>query len=677
MMKKMNNNLKIYNMKNIKGIILAIVLALTVSCGEDFLQEEPLSFLSPENTFIDAGGLQTALEPCLVRVFDQWHRDYAEINFNNGMSDMMVLGATDKQASMVNLRQYMNPSNDINNTGSRTLEFYEENYLGLKSANTVIDLIDTPEWEGGDADEERNHLLGSAYFMRAFFYYQLTLQFGNVAFPLNIVTESRQDFKAFGMQGIWDQMISDLEYAIQHMKPKSELPGGQAPLDAARMLLAKYYMMNLKFAEAEAMIDLVISDGESKLFEAGDVSVSTVLVGGNYNAFGTGELIPGWDCEQPADPINALHEASQRVTNPEGIWLSTNAPFLEGSRRRTARIRGYAPNLWSTNKGVKAPQTGARTALHISQNDKTKQMHKWGRGQGFFRPTNYSQYGVWMFGGSNDTQDYRHKRGNWYDMDMAVYDNPDLKDDPIFHQPLQLWSDDGTVLLCEDSIRCWYGFPMYKFWTPNVEDAVKRQDGGKGTLYIYRMAHAYLIRAEARFWQDDHQGCADDINIIRGRANAQVMYTAADVTAAGIGAVLDERVRELYGEEYRHDELVRISVVLAKSGKTCYNGKTYSAGSDIETSLSASSFYFDRVMEKNDFFREGTAWATYPDVVYTMDPMHIFWPVYEPFLVGNVGAKLNQTTGYDGSESNIAPLVHVVQPAGKPNTDPQKAIGDL
>jgi hypothetical protein len=59
-----------------------------------------------------------------------------------------------------------------------------------------------------------------------------------------------------------------------------------------------------------------------------------------------------------------------------------------------------------------------------------------------------------------------------------------------------------------------------------------------------------------------------------------------------------------------------------------------------------------------------------------MDPKHIFWPVYEPFLIGNVNNVLNQTTGYDGAEKNVAPLVHVVQPAGVPNTDPMVAIGE-
>ena len=116
------------------------------------------------------------------------------------------------------------------------------------------------------------------------------------------------------------------------------------------------------------------------------------------------------------------------------------------------------------------------------------------------------------------------------------------------------------------------------------------------------------------------------------------MYTAADVQRDGLGAVMDERARELYGEEYRHDEMMRWSVIYAKTGKP-YKGKTYSiSGNDIEKSLSANSFYYDRMMEKNNFFREQVPWKTYPDVKYRIEPKHCWWPVYEPFLIGNVGA---------------------------------------
>lgn len=260
-------------------------------------------------------------------------------------------------------------------------------------------------------------------------------------------------------------------------------------------------------------------------------------------------------------------------------------------------------------------------------------------------------------------------------MDMLIYDNPDLQGTQWYGQPVRLYHN-GTLLV-EDSIRCYFGYPLYKFYAMNRQDEVKRQDGGKRDFYIIREAEAYLVRAEARFWQGDLQGTADDINIIRERANALTTYTVADIQQDGIGAVLDERCRELYGEEYRHDELVRISVIFAKTGKPAYNGKSYSwDGSDMEKSLSAANFYYDRQMEKNNFFREEVPWSTYPTTHYTIDPKHIFWPVYEPYIIGNVENVLNQTTGYDGSQNNVEPLVHVVQPPGLPNVDPMEAIGE-
>ncbi len=181
-------------MKKIKGIILVILLTLTVSCSEDFLVEDPKSFLSPENTFIDAAGLQTALETALKGVFNQWNGDNEELMFNHNMSDASVVSCTDKQDSFVDLRKYATPLNTRDNDAGRMQSFYQENYNQLKSCNTVIDYIDIPEWADGEADADRNHLLGSAYFIRAFFYMQLTMQFGNVAFPLNVVSDSKAGF---------------------------------------------------------------------------------------------------------------------------------------------------------------------------------------------------------------------------------------------------------------------------------------------------------------------------------------------------------------------------------------------------------------------------------------------------------------------------------------------------
>ena len=666
-----------------KGIILPVFLVFSFSCNEEFLDEKPLSYLSPENTFVDAAGLQTALDAAYLGVFSQWNGDTRELMFNSNMSDASVVSATDKPDAFVDLRVYATPTNSRNNDAGRTRSFYADNYKHIKKANTVIDYIDFPEWADGANDEERNHLLGSAYFLRAFFYMQLTMDFGNVAFPLNVLAGARRDFKAFNMQGIWDQMIVDLEYAVQHVKPKSQIPVGQAPKDAVRVLLAKYYMLNLRFADAEKLMDDVINGGESQLFTDDMIPADVTEVEvANTNNPNTGNPLPGRSGYASADAVNYLHmdKGAQKTSNPEGIWLVVNEPFVLGTQGRSARIRAWGPNFVSTNLGVWEPGT-TRTGTDVQQStsdERGRMMKKWGRGQGFARPTNYSQYDIWNFKGKIDEQDYRHKDLNWFEMEDVLYDNPSLLEDgsEYYLKPLRLYDDNGN-LTCQDTIRCWYGYPRYKFYSVNQESRPDRQDGGKMDMYIMRIAEAYLVRAEARYWQDNFAGVAEDINTIRRRANAMEMYTVADIQTEGIGAVLDERNRELFGEEYRHDELVRISVIFAKSGKMAYNGKTYSiSGTDIEKSLSASSFYYDRMMEKNTFFRDEVPWATYSTTKYTMDPMHIFWPVYQPYLVGNVDAILNQTTGYNGAEDNIEPLNHVVQPAGAPNEDPMRAIGE-
>jgi len=666
-------------MKNIIRQFILILLVFTFACSEDFLTKEPLSDLSPENTYTSEEGLQTVLDASIKGYVNQWNSDVLELMFNQNMSDVSVVGSTDKPSAYVDLRTYATPQNGIESSGGCVAHAYKQNYYQIRNCNTLCDYIDQTDWTDGEEDEDRCYLLGSAYFIRALFYMQLTMEFGNVPFVLTLPTSARTDYKVFYMQGIWDQMIADLEYAVKYMKPRSEIASGYPPVDAAKILLAKYYMLNKRFQDAEDLMDEVIYDSESSLFTTADIYSDSILVGNNENPY-NGETMAGFDCNQAADPINSLHcwENSQRLTSPECIWAYANTPDLEGSMDRCMRVRTFGPNFVSTNLGIKAPPTGSINGMNTSQSSTDKQMLKFGRSQGFCRPTNYAQYDIWNVDGTSDRQDYRHKRGNWFDMDMLIYDNSGLLKDeataPFYGtNVLQFYND---INLCVDSIRNFYGYPLYKLWAKNTSSKINRQDGGETDIYLMREAEAYLVRAEARAWQGDYAGTAEDLNIIRARANARYMYTAADVAAeSGIGAVLDERARELSAEEYRHDELVRMSVIFAKTGKD-YKGKTYSIGDDIEVSLSESSFYYDRMMEKNNFFSDEIPWATYSYIKYTIDPMHIFWPVMESYIEANVSAVLNQTTGYNGYENNITPLTHVVQTPGTANIDPMKAIGE-
>ena len=100
-------------------------------------------------------------------------------------------------------------------------------------------------------------------------------------------------------------------------------------------------------------------------------------------------------------------------------------------------------------------------------------------------------------------------------------------------------------------------WPHYKVFVP---DPTKTQDlqGGETPWYVYRSAEVYLMMAECYYWKGDATNEAAMLNVVRARAGAEPL--SGNI---GIAEVLAERARELYYEENRHVELVRISYLYA------------------------------------------------------------------------------------------------------------------
>lgn len=104
-----------------------------------------------------------------------------------------------------------------------------------------------------------------------------------------------------------------------------------------------------------------------------------------------------------------------------------------------------------------------------------------------------------------------------------------------------------------------FGIGVYKFTARNNNgsQAANYNPAYASTDFpVFRLADAYLMRAEASFRLGDNASAANDINVIRKRAFGG---DAGNITAGQVTAdyILDERAREFYYEGQRRTDLIR------------------------------------------------------------------------------------------------------------------------
>lgn len=604
--------------------ILILIIILTGSCSESFLNPDPLSFYAPENVLTDEAGLQSVLDYAMTSLRTEFCTDQSPFCVNIKYSDLGVDGSTDKATPWQDLNNQMLPDGkNKDNAYTKIGWYWDDSYINIKDCNTVITRIGNAKFSSTEA---KNVLLGKAYFLRAFRYYQKTLQYGDVPLVLEEVSEPKADFYTTTKESTWLKMIKDLEFASTYVPEADKTDRGQVTKAACKHLLAKYYLLMGRFDDAIRVTSEVIDGGIHKL--------CTQRFGSDKNI---AEKDVVWDMFRI--------ENKSISENTEGLLMTIDRYGMEGNTGGVISMRNIVPNFGLT--GIIKTPNGANGVSDAAKCE-IGLVEMYGRGVARIRPSGHAQKGVWIINGTEDFSDYRHRidNGNWITMEQLVYNSPALKTsgNEWYGKNLQLYTDDGTIL-CTDTIRCWFSWPHYKVWVPDP-DRVQPQ-GGPGDWYIFRLAETYLLRAEAYIWRGEWQKAADDINTIRRRANAQYMYTAADIEVQKIGAVLDERARELYYEEPRKVELTRIAI----TGIPCYNGKTYSMDNIHE-----DNFWYDRVVEISDFYNKNvrTPYGNY----FTCSPFHIFWPIPSYAINSNTGGVINQNKGYPGTEKNVPPLVY-------------------
>ncbi|WP_138478488.1 RagB/SusD family nutrient uptake outer membrane protein [Dyadobacter bucti] len=494
-------------MKRILILLTGIVLW---GCNENDLKETPLSNLSAEQILTSPNGFRMYLTGLYAASREEMSMgDNTYFALNMASTDI----GSDAGVEYVGLRNYLTTFTPTNN--NLNILWNWAYTAMIVRANTLIHYGEArPEvWV---TEKERNQVLAEARFFRAYTYNLLVNSFGGVPLVDQISSSPKNDYVKSSKEEVLNFAKTDLEFAVQWLPAVSEGNfDGKLTRGAAQHLLTEVY---LSLGDAENAVRIsseLISSGNykimtgrfgSKATQPGDVFADLFLDGNHNRASGNQESILVWQFEN----------------NVQGGGSSLNG---------NVQIRNWAPFL----SKITDPDGVAMLVVDTL-----------GRGVGRVRGTNYFLYDIWR----ENPQDMRNSSYNM--RRKFYYNNPRSK---YYNQLVE------PKVVYDDTMRNIYPYSRKIDGTPWANNPTSGRTAKD--VMVFRLAETYLLRAEAYFKLGRTGLAADDINVIRKRANVPVI--AADKVS--IDFILDERARELTVEEPRRRTLVRLGKLVERVRK--------------------------------------------------------------------------------------------------------------
>lgn len=504
-------------------IVAALIFGAT-ACSDSFLEEKPYSYYSTGHT--DAA----TIEAQVIGL----HRTFAELWGYSGQqgflscwqigTDICSAGAT--QGVENPFYQYA----DLNKENAGVAWLWRKCYDFINGANIIIASV-------GDNNKPAS---AEAKFFRAYAYNILVTLWGDVPLVKEPITVPVFNFTRQSVAEV-DQLIdADLTYAIENL-PEVGKAAKESRInkDMARQLSAEAYLRmgmrdNSYYAKAEQAASDIISGGKYSLIQA------------RYGKF-TGE---GGDYYR-----DMFRWGNQRRSqgNTEAIWtfeMEYNRTVAGGTIDNPQHRRVWQPAYHKWSGMINADSLG-------------------GRGNGRLRLSNFMKYTVWngMDGDIRNSNFNIRRTTNYNKPGYSEQIGVDAKgfrvakDAATAVKVITIKTGDKVIPFAADSLEVWYPY-CTKWGGYDVTD-----DFGYAVVKdwpVMRLGETYLLRAEARFRQGNLTGAADDINILRDRAFKNARISSGNATLGKVSAgditidfILDERARELIGEENRRITLVR------------------------------------------------------------------------------------------------------------------------
>ena len=152
--------------------------------------------------------------------------------------------------------QAMQAHDLLMNFGANLYEnFYKDRYTGIARANVAIETFANC----GLDEATLNQYLGEAYFLRAWYYYELASMFGNIPCPVTSAADATQP--QIAGEALWGQILQDAKTAAD-MMPSTVTDRGNGHVDkyCAEALLGRAYLFYSGFYGDE---EVTLPNGET------------------------------------------------------------------------------------------------------------------------------------------------------------------------------------------------------------------------------------------------------------------------------------------------------------------------------------------------------------------------------------------------------------------------------
>ncbi len=217
------------------------VAALLLLAGCEVLEQTPEHVISETNFWKTGRDAEAAIVSVYDRTQNLWDGNIIALNVQS-----------DEAVSVTNNDRYDEfDRNNILADNNRVEQYWDRNYNGIHRANDILSRVPGIA-DGTFSAEARERILGEAYFMRAYFYFNLVRLYGGVPLVTVPYTTFKTDFTIprTDPEQVYGQIIRDLEEAERRL-PQSYATAfetrGRATLGAAKALLARVYLYRQEY----------------------------------------------------------------------------------------------------------------------------------------------------------------------------------------------------------------------------------------------------------------------------------------------------------------------------------------------------------------------------------------------------------------------------------------------